>query len=80
MFSQSPEFKTLFGDNPTNQEYVNKLYENILDRTPDITGSAFWVDQLSKNMPRETVLVGFALSDENLKGTEKYTKDGFWLM
>lgn len=78
-FSTSTEFKNLFGENPTNEQYINKLYQNVLDRVPDITGSAFWTDQLSKGVTKETVLVGFALSDENLKMTEAYTKDGYWL-
>ena len=33
-FIQSDEFKALFGANPTNEEYIDAMYQNVLDRLP----------------------------------------------
>jgi len=79
-FSQSNEFKILIGDNSANENYVAKLYQNVLGRAPDITGEAFWIDQLNKGQPRDLILASFAVSPENVGATEAYVKDGYWLL
>ncbi len=33
-FIASPEFKSKYGENPTEEEYINLLYQNVLGRTP----------------------------------------------
>ena len=33
-FIASPKFKTQYGENPTEDEYLNLLYQNVLGRTP----------------------------------------------
>ena len=34
-FLASPEFKSKYGENPTDEEYVNLLYQNVLGRSAD---------------------------------------------
>ncbi|MEI6543910.1 MAG: DUF4214 domain-containing protein, partial [Methylococcales bacterium] len=62
-FTQSAEFIHNYG-NLTNNDFVTLLYANILDRTPDAGGLAFWLSNLTEGVSREHLLVGFAESAE----------------
>jgi hypothetical protein len=56
----------MYGSNPSNSEFVVKLYNNVLHRDPDAGGLAFWVNLLNSNtLSRPEVLVGFSESTEN---------------
>jgi hypothetical protein len=66
-FIDSNEFRTLYGSNPSNGDFLVRLYQNVLDRSPDQGGYAWWIDQLQNN-PEKTwkkVLADFAESPEN---------------
>lgn len=45
-FMQSEEFGALYGAAPTPEEFVARLYANILHRAPEQGGYDFWVGQL----------------------------------
>ncbi|MBB3222762.1 DUF4214 domain-containing protein [Pseudoduganella umbonata] len=65
-FVASPEFRDLYGANPTNEAVVTALYRNVLDREPEPAGLAYWVDMLASG--RDTlagVVIGFSESREN---------------
>ena len=47
-FVDSPEFKKLYGTNPTNAQVVAKMYDNVLHRTPDQAGYDYWVGVLDR--------------------------------
>lgn len=65
-FINSPEFQAMYGANPTNAEFVTRLYNNVLDRAPDAGGFAHWVGALNnKTLTREQVLISFSESIEN---------------
>lgn len=71
-FIDSAEFRTLYGVNPTNELFLTKLYNNILERDPDPNGYQWWLDQMYTN-PEKTqakVLADFAESSENKLQTE----------
>lgn len=53
------------GANPTNTQFVDHLYNNVLHRTPDAGGEGYWVNQLAAGTTRETVLIDFSESAEN---------------
>ncbi|MBS98325.1 MAG: hypothetical protein CMI01_06575 [Oceanospirillaceae bacterium] len=66
-FIDSVEFLSLYGENPTDGEFLNALYYNILDRKADPEGLDFWLEQMTVD-PSKTqakVLADFALSQEN---------------
>lgn len=67
-FVDSAEFKTLYGENPSNTDFVVKLYNNVLHRAPDADGQKYWVGQLDKGMTKAAVLVAFSESPENQAG------------
>ncbi|HWS75608.1 MAG TPA: DUF4214 domain-containing protein, partial [Quisquiliibacterium sp.] len=73
-FLGSAEFQSLYGANPTNEEYTRALYLNVLDREPDAAGYAYWNARLEDELwngidvgeiTREQMLVDFSESREN---------------
>ena len=65
-FIASNEFKTLYGANPTNYQFVTKLYSNVLGRAPDAGGFNYWVGLLNnKQIDMTSTLVNFSESTEN---------------
>ena len=68
-FIDSNEFKSIYGTNPTNETFITNLYLNVLDRVPDNSGLAWWVDQLDNNSEKtwEKVLADFSESPENIE-------------
>ena len=45
-FVTSPEFVAKYGANPSNASYVDNLYQNVLHRSGDAGGIAYWNQQL----------------------------------
>jgi Domain of unknown function (DUF4214) len=65
-FYQSPEFKSIYGVNPTYSELVTRYYRNALRREPDPAGFSFWVNLLTSGvLTPAQVLVSFSESLEN---------------
>lgn len=70
-FLGSPEFADAFGV-PTqlsNEDLVQVLYANVLDRQGEAGGLSYWISQLEAGSPREEVLIQFAVSPENVAGS-----------
>jgi hypothetical protein len=61
-----PEFDQLYGANPSDTDFINHLYENVLHREADSGGFTYWLNVLH-NSPnaRADVLTGFSESPEN---------------
>ncbi len=65
-FILSDEFITLYGNNLSNKKYITALYNNILDREPDLDGFNYWSNQLEDGLEnRSELLMGFSESSEN---------------
>ncbi len=62
--------------NLNNTQYVDVLYEAVLDRESDLSGAAYWLSQL-KVLDRNTVLNRFLSSDEFKNLVKKYIQDGY---
>lgn len=62
-FANSDEFQNRYGAT-SNQDYVTRLYQNILDRQPDQGGLNAWMGHLSNGMSRGEVLWRFTESSE----------------
>jgi hypothetical protein len=60
------EFDQLYGANPSDNDFINHLYENVLHREADSGGFTYWLNVLH-NSPnaRADVLTGFSESPEN---------------
>lgn len=77
-FIDSPEFRTLYGQNPSNADFLTKVYTNVLGRTPDQRGYDWWLNELNTN-PSKTkakVLADFAESGENQAGVASLVGNG----
>ena len=77
-FLQSTEFVNNFGNNLSNDDFVAQLYHNILGRAGEADGTIFWQGVLDDGTTRETVLLGFTDSSENLSITQTATANGVW--
>jgi len=77
-FVDSKEFKDLYGTNPTNAQFLTKLYQNVLGRAPEATGYNWWLNELNTN-PSKTkakVLADFSESTENQSGLASLIGNG----
>jgi hypothetical protein len=64
-FLNSPEFIAQYGTNPSNATYVNDLYQNVLHRSGDAGGIAYWNGQLNSGAASKAfVLEQFATLPE----------------
>ncbi len=65
-FIASAEFKQRYGENVSNEKYIETLYINILGRDYDQSGYNYWLGNLNNGVEtRYEILLGFAESIEN---------------
>ncbi len=65
-FVDSNEFRSLYGTKPTNANFLTKLYNNVLHRTPEQGGYDWWLGELEAGRRTQTkALADFSESDEN---------------
>lgn len=65
-FMNQPEFDAMYGLHPTDEEFITKLYFNILHRDPDPSGYKYWIDTLAAHPDaRATILKDFSEGFEN---------------
>ena len=73
-FADSPEFRSIFGNRiveDTNEEWVEFVYVEIMDRNPEPTGQAFWIEALESGLfTRVDMVIWFAESPEYKAITE----------
>lgn len=62
-FADSSEFKERYGT-LSHQAFVELVYENVMGRTPDAAGLAFWVEKLYGGMTRGALMLNFSESPE----------------
>ena len=64
LFEQSPEFISEYGE-LSDEEFVRRVYANVLSRQPEATGAEFWVQRLqSGGIDRGRLMTEFSESDE----------------
>lgn len=57
-----------YGKDPSNIDYIKNLYQNVLNRDPDIIGQSYWLGKLNEGLEDRTeLLIGFSESEENKK-------------
>jgi serralysin len=79
-FINSAEFQALYGSNPGNDQFVTRLYSNVLHRAPDAGGYNFWLGLLDQNRISKTdALVQFSESPENQAGVIGVIQNGIEL-
>ncbi len=79
-FAASDEFRSLYGSNISNSQFVARLYQNVLHRDGDPGGFAYWLGRLdSGSATRGDVLLLMSDSPENKAGVAAAISDGIWL-
>ena len=79
-FIASDEFRSVYGENVTNTNFVAKMYQNVLGREGEAGGMNYWVGQLnSGSQDKAQVLAGFSESTENIAGVAPAIDSGIWL-
>ncbi len=66
LFMQSQEFSVRYGQNLSDDDYIEALYENTLGRPSDDVGKAHWVGQLDSGVSRNGILTDFSESAEHV--------------
>lgn len=67
-FSESTEFRDRYGE-LSNGGFVDQVYENVLGRSADSGGRAFWIDRLSNGTTRGEMMIGFSESPEFIEAS-----------
>lgn len=62
-FVTSPEFQARYGE-LGDQGFVDRVYRNVLGRSPDEAGRRYWTGALGRGTARSDVLLGFSESRE----------------
>lgn len=76
-FIDSAEFKTLYGASPTDAQFVDSLYWNVLHRAGESAGVDYWLDVLKQGIQRADVLASFSESKENIEAVARIIGNGF---
>lgn len=80
-FVASEEFKERYGPNPSNHDYVEALYGNVLQREPDQGGIDFWQGVLDRGeLDRANILLQFSDHPENLALVAPAIEDGILII
>ena len=84
-FIKSPEFTSLYGPSITNDQFIQLLYQNVLNRDPDADGYAFWKSAMAneggnygKAWTRSDVLEFYSDSAENKANVIGAITNGFF--
>ena len=75
-FISSAEFIGMYGANPSDEQFVDLLYANVLDRQADQSGYDFWIGALDRGLTRAGLLAEFSESTENVANVEPLIADG----
>ena len=76
-FLAGAEFQARYGT-LDNTGFVNALYQNVLGRAADASGSAFWTGALASGTSRVQALASFSESAENKTDTAPLLAKGLW--
>ncbi|GMG83242.1 hypothetical protein LNKW23_24550 [Paralimibaculum aggregatum] len=79
-FITSPEYYDRYGEDPTDEDLIELLYENVLGREADLAGKAFWLGQLEGGLAQEDMLLLFTESPENVEAYEDELEVGLFFI
>lgn len=78
-FIDSREFRDMYGNAPSNLDFVEKLYQNVLNREGEESGVNYWINQLDSGAKTHAkVLADFSESTENVALVGTTIESGFW--
>ncbi len=63
-FTNSSEYRGLYGANVSNQRFLEVLYRNVFEREPDAAGVNYWLGQVNAGVSRTDVVYSVAAAAE----------------
>ncbi len=75
-FATGDEFRSLYGADTTDEEFVNAVYPNVLGREPDAEGAAFWVGYLEQGNGRAELILLISNAPEFIDANPLPSDDG----
>lgn len=75
-FTSGAEFAALYGAKPDDAAFLTKLYANVLHRPYDQGGYDFWLGALKSGYSRDSMLIDFADSKENVANVATLIANG----
>ncbi|WP_417539508.1 DUF4214 domain-containing protein [Marinobacter sp.] len=78
-FVRSAEFEANYGAHPSHEALVTGFYLNVLARTPESAGYAYWLGEMSAGVSESDVLAFFSESPENRIRVNGALDEGVWL-
>jgi len=66
-FADSDEFDRIYGDSVSNADFLDLVYQNVLDRSPDADGLRYWEQRMRSGTSRGEVMVYFSESIEYIE-------------
>ena len=79
-FVNSTEFANVYGVDASNEDFIAKLYQNVLGRDGDEDGLAYWIGLLESGaQDKAGVLSQFSESAENIANVAPVISDGIFL-
>lgn len=79
-FYDSAEFAAAYGVGVSGEQLIEVFYQNVLGRSSDAEGAAYWLAELQAGMSEHGVLVSFSNSAENIDQAELLLSDGVWFV
>lgn len=76
-FVDSNEFQLLYGAQSSNTDFIGRLYQNVLHRTGEAAGMAFWMQAMQNGAAAADVLAAFGESAENQDALTAVIGNGF---
>lgn len=77
-FADSTEFKQIYGASLSNQAFLELVYQNVLDRSPDAGGLQYWLQRMASGTTRGQVMVFFSESPEYITQMAPSITQGCW--
>ena len=77
-FADSPEFKATYGSSLSNAQFLELVYQNVLDRSPDASGLQYWTNRMANGTTRGQVMVHFSESIEYIEQMAPTLTGGCW--
>lgn len=71
-FSNSPEFRSTYGESLSNSQFLTIVYANVLGRAPDPSGFQYWLNQMDLGLSQSGV-VRWVVANAEFIGRHPFT-------
>lgn len=69
-FFEQPEVEAAYPASMTTSEFIDQVYQNVLNRTPDTDGKNYWIDALDSGLAREKFILAIIEAAKSPTGSQ----------